>query len=199
LKGLKKNSNWWFCFIKKNSTQNFTSPQFQLFHNNLQTFLIFLSILHSYQLTLPSWEMIYNQPYITFLILQKIHTTIWIWKSLQKSIFLCFTKKKNSIRIMEKFHVLWKWSLNNKIKFVVYQKQNLWFSITKYLQLVLFPKTMCLKIPSFSPFLSFLDSLKSHHHNLKPTRIQNSNQRCTMSNPHPKRLVYPNHVIILPL
>jgi len=31
--------------------------------------------------------------YITFLILQKIHTTMWIWKSLQKSILLYFTKK----------------------------------------------------------------------------------------------------------
>jgi len=30
---------------------------------------------------------------------------------------------------------------NNKIKSIVYQKQNLWFSTTKYLQLFLLPKT----------------------------------------------------------
>jgi len=29
---------------------------------------------------------------------------------------------------------------NNKIKSIVYQKQNLWFSTTKYLQLFLLPK-----------------------------------------------------------
>jgi hypothetical protein len=43
--------------------------------------------------------------YITFFILQKIHTTIWTWKSLQK--FVLSFIEKNSIQITAKFHVLW--------------------------------------------------------------------------------------------
>jgi hypothetical protein len=46
--------------------------------------------------------------YIKFLIVQKIHTTIWTWKSLHKFILLSYTIKKNSIQITTKFIVLWK-------------------------------------------------------------------------------------------
>ncbi len=39
--------------------------------------------------------------YITILILQKIHTTIWTWKSLQKSILLSFTIKKTPFELQQ--------------------------------------------------------------------------------------------------
>ncbi len=70
----------------------------------------------------------------------KIHTTIWIWKSLQKFAFLCFTKKKFHYNY-KKISCSMEMKSNNKIKSIVYQKQNLWFSTTKYLQLFLLPKT----------------------------------------------------------
>jgi hypothetical protein len=35
---------------------------------------------------------------------------------------------------------------NKKIKFVIFQEQNLWFSTAKYLQLSLFPQNCVLKI-----------------------------------------------------
>ena len=85
--------------------------------------------------------------YITFLILQKIHTTIWIWKSLQKFVFLYFIE--NSTKITTTFHVLLKWNQNSKIKSMVYQKQNLWFATIKYLQLSYFLKIVCVQITLF--------------------------------------------------
>ncbi len=64
------------------------------------------------------------------------------------------------------------------------------------------PKTKCLRMKSFSPKLPSLGSPKSHNHDSKPTRIQNSNLRCSMISPYPKCLVHPkpcNHVIPLTL
>jgi hypothetical protein len=62
--------------------------------------------------------------------------------------FFVLLKKKNSIRITKKSHVLWKWNQNNKIKSLIYPKQNLWFSITKNLEPFLFFPKLCLrKIP----------------------------------------------------
>ncbi len=52
--------------------------------------------------------------------------------------------------------------------------------------------------PSFPP----LGSPKSHHHDSKPTRIQNSNYQCSMISPYPKCLIHPkpcNHPIPLTL
>jgi hypothetical protein len=115
----------------------------------------------------------------------------------KKFVLLCFTK--NSIRITTKFHVLWEWNQNSKIKFVVYQKNNLWFSTTKYLQPFLFPQNYVFNNEILFPKSSLLGSPKSQHHDSKPTRIQNSNQQCSMSSPCPKCLVHLNHVIILPL
>jgi hypothetical protein len=57
--------------------------------------------------------------------------------------------KKNSIWITTKFHVLWKWNQNSKIKSMVYQKQNLWFATIKYLQLSYFLKIVCVQITLF--------------------------------------------------
>jgi hypothetical protein len=49
-----------------------------------------------------------------------------------------------------------------------------------------------------SPDLPSLGSLKLHHHDSKPIRIQNSKLQCSMNNPYPKCPIHPNHVIILP-
>jgi hypothetical protein len=58
---------------------------------------------------------------------------------------------------------------------------------------------LCVNHPlSFSPNLPSLGSLKLHHNDSKPTRIQNSKLQCSMSSPYPKCHVHPNHVIILP-
>ncbi len=114
---------------------------------------------------------------------------MWIWKSLSKFVLHCFTK--SSIRITAKFHVLLKWNPNNKIKFAIQQKQNLWFSTTKYFELYLLPKIICLTVKYFSLQVPSLGSPKSHHHDSKPTRIQNSNPHRSTINPYPKCFVHP--------
>jgi hypothetical protein len=50
----------------------------------------------------------------------------------------------------------------------------------------------------FCPDLPSLGNPKSHHHNSKSIRIQNSNLQCSMSGPYLKCFVHQNHVIILP-
>ncbi len=44
---------------------------------------------------------------------------------------------------------------------------------------------------SFSPKLPSFGSPKSHHHDSKPTRIQNSNTLCSTISPYHKCLVHP--------
>ncbi len=56
----------------------------------------------------------------------------------------------------------------------------MWFSTTKYLQLFPYYKIVCLIMKSFSLKLPYLGSPKSHDHHSKPTRIQNSNLKCSM-------------------
>ncbi len=73
--------------------------------------------------------------FIIFLILQRIDTTIWIWKSLQ-SIFFNFIEKFN--QNITKFHVFLKWNQNKKIKSMVYQKIYMCF--------------FCYKIPAATPW-----------------------------------------------
>jgi len=52
------------------------------------------------------------------------------------------------------------------------------------------PKTMCLRMKSFSLDVLFLGNPKSHNHDSKPTRIQNSNLWCSMISPYLKCLVH---------
>jgi hypothetical protein len=101
-----------------------------------------------------------------------------------------------------KFHVLWKWNQNNKIKFGVYQKTESVVFCYRILIAILIPKTTYLKMNSFSLDLPPLGSLKSHHHDLKPTWIQESNLQCSMINPYPNYLAHPkpcNHPTFLTL
>jgi hypothetical protein len=53
------------------------------------------------------------------------------------------------------------------------------------------------KSSSSSPNLPSLGNTKSHHHDSKPTRIQNSKLQCSMNNPCSECHVHPNHVIII--
>ncbi len=79
-----------------------------------------------------------------------------------------------------------------KTKFVVFFYKNTY----RYIH---FPKIVCLRMKSFSEDLPSLGNPKSHHHESKPTKIQNSNLQCSMSSPYSKCLVHPNHVIVYPL
>jgi hypothetical protein len=105
-----------------------------------------------------------------------------------------FYYKKNSIRIITKFHVLWKW---NKIcnfpkkTFMVFYYQVPTILLTSS---ILWPSK---KSSSSFPNLSSLGNPKSHHHDSKLTRIQNSKLQCSMNSPCLKCHVHPNHVIIL--
>jgi hypothetical protein len=116
-------------------------------------------------------------------------------KSLQKFIRVYFTE--HWIRITIEFHVLLKWNQNNKIKYMVCQNRICGFLLQNILNYTYFPKTMYLRISSFSLDLPSLGSPKSHHHDSKPTRFQNSNLQCSMNSPYFKCLVHPNHAIIL--
>jgi hypothetical protein len=60
------------------------------------------------------------------------------------------------------------------------------------------PQTLFKNLFSFSPDLLSLGGPKLHHHDSKPTKIQNSKLQCSMTSPCPKCHVHPNHVIILP-
>ncbi len=102
------------------------------------------------------------------------------------------------------FLFYWKFNLNyKKIPCFVEMKSKQQNKISGFLQSTYnyfyFPKIMCLRIQSFPPYLPSLSSPKSHHHDPKPTRIQNSNLQCSLNNPYLKCFVHPNHVIILPL
>jgi len=63
----------------------------------------------------------YYNSFHHFLILQKIHTTIWTYNSLQKSMFLYIIENMNK-KITES-HVLLKWKLKQQIKFMIYQNK----------------------------------------------------------------------------
>jgi hypothetical protein len=62
-----------------------------------------------------------------------------------------------------------------EIKFVVYQKIKYMVFYYKVPTTIFTPKIVCLKMNSFSPYLLPLGSPKSHHHDLKPTKIQTYN------------------------
>jgi hypothetical protein len=121
-------------------------------HYNMHTFTIFALIINTpnsiVHLNTKFMVISYNhnlyfrircrkiqiQDYNSFhyiLIFQKIHTTTWIWKSLQKFILFYFTK--NSIKITTKFHILLKMKLKQQNKIYSISKQNMWFFTTKYL------------------------------------------------------------------
>ncbi len=121
-------------------------------HYNMHTFTISALILNTHNSTIHlntrfmvisynhnlyfkiQCRKIQRQDYNSFhyiLILQKIHTTIWIRKSLQK--FILFYFIKNPIKITTKFHILLKMKSKQQNKICSISKQNLWFFTTKYL------------------------------------------------------------------
>ncbi len=60
-----------------------------------------------------------------------------------------------------------------------------------HIAILTLPKIVCLIMNSFSPKLPSLDSPKSHNHDSKPTKIQNSNLQCSMISLYPKCFVHP--------
>jgi hypothetical protein len=84
-------------------------------------------------------------------IVKEIYTYLFYWK--------------NFIKITKKFHVMWKWNQNNKIKSLVSKKKSMVFYYKARTTPFTLPKTMCLKIPSLK--FSLLGNPKSHHHGSK--------------------------------
>jgi hypothetical protein len=84
-----------------------------------------------------------------------------------------------------------------QLKYVAYQNRICGFLLQNTYNSSHFLKTVSNNLSS-SLDLPSLGSPKSHHHDSKLTKIQNSKLQCSMSNPRPKCLVDPNHVIILP-
>jgi hypothetical protein len=132
-----------------------------------------------------------------FFILQRIHTTIWIWKSLQKSILFLFTKNFN--RNFKKKLWLLKWNQNNKITFVVSPKHSLQFMLQNN---YIYPhfKTMCLRIIPFPQNLHLWEVLSHHQHDSKPnknSKLKTFNVQSSI--PIFNALFIQNNVVSLPL
>jgi len=82
------------------------------------------------------------------LILQRIHTTIWIWKTLQSLYIFCLVKIsiKNTT---QNFHVLLRWNQTTRLN-MWYQKIETVISATKYIHIFLYSKLCVYKWISFS-------------------------------------------------
>ncbi len=77
---------------------------------------------------------------------------------------------------------------------MVYQNRIYGFLLQVPIAPLTLPKIVFQNVLSSSPNVLSLGNPKSHHHDSKPTRIQNSKLQCSMTSPCPKCLVHPNHV-----
>jgi hypothetical protein len=91
-----------------------------------------------------------------FLILQRIHTIIWIWKTLWSFYFSCLVKIsiENTAR---KFHVLLKWNQTSRLN-ILYEKIEFLVSTITYIHISLYSKIVCLQINILFPKLPSLGS-----------------------------------------
>jgi hypothetical protein len=97
------------------------------------------------------------------LIFQKIHTIIWTWKSLQKSILHSFTIKKKFHANYKKIPCFMEMKSNSKLKSMVYPKIEYVVFYYQVPTVLLTSSKLCvLKNPAPLPQIFFLWVVPSH-------------------------------------